>query len=136
MQLIQYRTIQQITNKKVFNMAITTQSQTIVKGQVKVGKTSTAKALSDKILGGRALGSPINGKKEGEEFQVTLTGVIEIREFNKVLGAYYLTKEGYSIKVNASFDPAKHKADEVFTAVCRVFPREDGGQVKFFTFVD
>lgn len=116
-------------------MAVT-QAQTIVKNTVKIDKTLTAKVLSEKHLNGRALGSPINGKKEGEEFQATLTGVIEIRDFNKVLGAYYLTKEGYSIKVNASFDPAKHKEGAEFACICRTFTREDGGIIKFCTFAD
>ena len=117
-------------------MAQTTQTQTVIKESVKIDSKLTPKVLSDKYLKGRALGSPINGKKEGETFEATLTGIIEIREFDKVLGAYYLTKEGYSIKVNASFDPAKHKADAKFECVCRVFTRADGGQVKFCTFVD
>lgn len=116
--------------------AVTQQAQTIVKESVKIDNKLTPKVLSDKYLKGKALGSPINGKKEGEEFEVTLTGVIEIREFDKVLGAYYLTEEGFSIKVNASFNPAKHKADAKFICICRVFPRADGGQVKFCTFVD
>lgn len=67
---------------------------------------------------GRSLGSPISGKQVGERFNVTLTGKIEIRQYGKDKGAYYTTKEGFSIRVNASFDPTIHKADAVFEAVC------------------
>lgn len=67
---------------------------------------------------GRSLGSPINGKQVGEKFTVTLTGKIEIRSYGKDKGAYFTTKEGFSIRVNASFDPSVHKADATFEAVC------------------
>jgi hypothetical protein len=86
------------------------------------------------------LGSPINNKGEGEEFEVTLTGDIQIREFQQVKGAYLTTKEGYSIKVNASFDPLKHKENAVLTAKCVVLPKnEELGitrDVKYCVFVD
>jgi hypothetical protein len=100
---------------------------------VKVDAKLTTKVLIDKI--GRALGSPINGKQVDEEFDVTLTGNIEIREFNGQKSAYYTTKEGYSIRVNASFDPAIHKADKVMKCVCREMITEDR-KIKFCAFVD
>ncbi len=99
--------------------------------------TMTAKKLAEKI--GRALGSPINGKNVGEKFNVTLTGEIQISEFGGRKSAHFLTKEGYKLAVNASFDPAKHKADAVFEAVCReVAVSRDGETVniKFSAFAE
>lgn len=81
-------------------------------------------------------GSPINGKNVGDMFNVTLTGKIEIREFQGQKGAYYTTKEGYSIRVNASFDPSVHKEGAKLTAICREFPREGQAPIKFCAFVD
>lgn len=104
---------------------------------VEVLKTSTfktVKALSDKI--GRALGSPINGKNVGEKFQITLTGDIEIREFQGQKSAYFKTKEGYNIKVNASFSPDLHKEGAIFTCICREFTNAEGTTMKFPAFVD
>lgn len=99
-----------------------------------VGKdVKDAKALETKI--GRSLGSPINGKEVGDEFEVTLTGKIEIREFNGQKGAYFTTKEGYSIRVNASFDPAVHKENAKLTAVCRELVTDDR-KIKFCAFAD
>lgn len=93
----------------------------------------TAKELEARI--GRPLGSPINGKQVDEEFDVTLTGNIEIREFNGQKGAYFTTKEGYSIRVNASFDANTHKKDKVMRAVCRELITDER-KIKFCAFVD
>jgi len=84
---------------------------------------------------GRPLGSPINGKEVGDRFQATLTGKIEIREFNGVKGAYFTTKEGYSVRVNSSFDPAVHKEGAVMNLICRELVT-DNRSVKFASFVD
>jgi len=81
-------------------------------------------------------GSPINGKNVGDTFMVTLTGKIEIREFQGQKGAYYTTKEGYSIRVNASFDPEIHKEGAKLNAICREFPREGQAPIKFCAFLD
>lgn len=119
-------------------MANPKQPVTKVLETLKVGGTGkdgikSAEALVAKL--GRALGSPINGKEEGDEFPVTLTGNIEIREFNGTKGAYFTTKEGYSIRVNASFDPAKHSEGKVLNAVCRVLVTDDR-KIKFCSFAD
>ena len=103
------------------------------------GVKQTAAELVAKI--DRPLGNAINGKQVGDEFKVTLTGAIEIREFNGVKGAYFKTKEGFSISVNASYDPSTHKADKVFSAICREFQpvnakgEPDGTPRKFCAFV-
>lgn len=90
--------------------------------QTKVLKTLDVKKVKAEDIAkeiGRQLGSPINGKNVGDKFPVTLTGKIEIREFNGQKGAYHTTKEGYSIRVNASFNPEQHKEGAVLNAVCR-----------------
>lgn len=97
-------------------------------------KSLTAKKLVEKI--GAPLGSPINGKNEGDSFTATLTGNIEIRDFQGTKGAYFTTKEGYSIRVNASFDPATHKEGASMNCICRVFDAPDGRKVKFTAFAD
>lgn len=116
-------------------MATTTQQpQTKVLESLETSKI-TASELVKKT--GRPLGSPINSRTEGEQFEVTLSGKIEIREFQGVKGAYYMTKEGYSIKVNAAFDPAVHKEGSKHPAICRVFKNEDTGrETKFCALVD
>lgn len=86
-----------------------------------------------KELGGRALGNPIYGHEEGDKFQVTLNGKIEIREFEGVKGAYFLTKEGYSIRVNASYDPESHGNGKKFFAICRVMPANGDNPARKFT---
>ena len=96
-------------------------------------KGLTSKALEAKI--GRPLGSPINGKEVGSQFTATLTGNVEIREFNGAKGAYFTTKEGYSIRVNASFDANKHKEGAVMNCICRELVTENRN-VKFCAFVD
>lgn len=97
-----------------------------VKGQ---DKDKLAKLL------GRPLGSPINGKEVGQQFTATLTGKIEIREFNGQKGAYFTTKEGYSIRVNASFDANVHKEGAVMNCICRELVT-DNRNIKFCSFVD
>lgn len=118
-------------------MAVQTQ-RTVVKETLTIGKTGKdgvkdAKELTTKL--GVPLGSPINGKNVGDQFKATLTGKIEIREFNNIKGAYFTTKEGYSIKVNASFNPAIHKEGAEMTCICRELVTADRN-VKFCAFVD
>ena len=113
-------------------MANTNQPLTKVIETVK-SKGLTHKQLETKI--GRTLGSPINGKEVGATFDATLTGNIEIREFQGNKGAYFTTKEGYSIRVNASFDPAVHKEGAVLKCICREL-KTDERTVKFCAFVD
>lgn len=116
-------------------MATTKQPQTKVIDTVKVS-TIKNKAEFEKKHGVR-FGSPINSKNEGDEFDVTLTGDVEIREFNGNKGAYFTTKEGYSIRVNASFDAAKHKENTTHKAICRVFNDEANNRtVKFTAFAE
>lgn len=110
----------------------TTQTQP----QTRVLETVNAKGLKSSELEkkiGRPLGSPINGKEVGDTFSATLTGKIEIREFNGQKGAYFTTKEGYSIRVNASFDPAVHKEGAVMNCICRELVTDDR-KVKFCAF--
>lgn len=114
-------------------MAKNTQPVTKVIDTLETAKVKSQKDLTDK---GVRLGSPISGKAVGEEFRVTLNGKIELREFNGVTAAYYLTNEGYSIKVNASFDPTKHKAGTSHTAQCLEFTPEGGTPRKYCAFVD
>lgn len=109
------------------------QPQTKVVETIETKSVKTANDLAKKI--GRPLGSPINGKEVGSQFPATLTGKIEIREFNGQKGAYFTTKEGYSIRVNASFNPAIHKEGAVMNCVCRELVT-DGRNVKFAAFVD
>lgn len=115
-------------------MATQKQPQTKIVGTMVIGKDAKTGADIEKVLQ-RSLGSPINGKEVGDEFDVTLTGKIEIREFNGQKGAYFTTKEGYSIRVNASFDPSVHKADKVLKAVCRELVTDER-KIKFCAFVD
>lgn len=113
-------------------MATVTTPQTKVLETIKAQGLKTAD-LEKKI--GRPLGSPINGKEVGATFDVTLTGKIEIREFQGNKGAYFTTKEGYSIRVNASFDPTVHKEGAVMKAICRELVTENRN-VKFCAFAD
>jgi hypothetical protein len=113
----------------------TTQPQAAASSTVKT-LTISKDLTSDKIvkeLDGRALGNPIYGHEIGDEFTVTLNGKIEIREFNKVKGAYFLTKEGYSIRVNASYDPSVHTNGSVFWAACREMPAQGDQPARKFT---
>lgn len=109
-----------------------TQPQTKVIDTVSIKGQDKAKL--EKLLG-RPLGSPINGKEVGATFTATLTGKIEIREFQGNKGAYFTTKEGYSIRVNASFDPSVHKEGAVMNCICRVMVTAERN-VKFCAFVD
>jgi hypothetical protein len=113
-------------------MATQTQPQTKVLETIPT-KGLTADKLTKVI--GRPLGSPINGREVGDRFQATLTGKIEIREFNGQKGAYFTTKEGYSIRVNSSFDPSVHKEGAVMNCICRELVT-DNRSVKFAAFVD
>lgn len=109
-----------------------------IQPQTKVLEIITTKGMDATKLAakiGRPLGSPINGKEVGDRFTATLTGKIEIREFNGQKGAYFTTKEGYSIRVNSSFDPAIHKEGAVMNCICRELVT-DNRSVKFASFVD
>jgi len=101
-------------------------------------KKLTSKIITDKI--GKSLGSPVNGKEVGSTFMVTLTGKVEIREFQNNKGAYYTTKEGFSVKVNASFDPLFHCEGAEIKCVCRLLEAnpEQGilRDIKYATFAD
>lgn len=110
----------------------TTQPQTKVLETLQTSKVKSVD-LEKKI--GRPLGSPINGKNVGDKFSATLTGKIEIREFQGQKGAYFTTKEGYSIRVNASFDPVKHKEGAIMECICREFVQGDRA-VKFTAFAE
>lgn len=105
----------------------------------KTGKLTTDKIIAA-LAGKGRLGNPINSKEVGDKFPVTLTGKIEIRDFNGTYGAYYLTKEGISIRVNASYDPNKHKENAELTGICVLLPKnEEQGimrDVKFCQLVD
>ncbi len=114
-------------------MATVQQPRTKVIETLKVTDKTTTKELVSKI--GGPLGSPINGKEVGDKFDVTLTGIIEIREFNNNKGAYYTTKEGYSIRVNASFDAKVHKDGAVMSCICRELVTDER-KVKFCSFAD
>jgi hypothetical protein len=111
---------------------------TKVTATIDVKPSTKAKDIEDK-MGGRKLGSPINGMEEGQEKDVTLTGKIEVREFQGNVGAYFTTKEGISVKVNASFDSSVHKEGSVHTIVCKVLEvtNDDGTKrnVKYAQFV-
>jgi hypothetical protein len=109
------------------------QPQTKVLETIQTKSVKTAEDLAKKI--GRPLGSPINGKEVGDKFTATLTGKIEIREFQGQKGAYFTTKEGYSIRVNSSFDPSVHKEGAVMNCICRELVTGDRN-VKFCAFVD
>jgi hypothetical protein len=111
----------------------TPQMRTEVKQTVKIGKDVKAAKDIEKLTG-RPLGSPINSMEPGQERKVTLTGNIEIREYNGIKGAYFTTKEGISIKVNASFNAETHKEGTIHTIVCREFPREDKTVSKYASF--
>jgi hypothetical protein len=110
-----------------------TQPQTKVLETLATSKFKNAAELAAKI--GRPLGSPINGKEVGDKFQATLTGKIEIREFQGNKGAYFTTKEGYSIRVNSSFDPKLHVEGAVMNCICRELVT-DNRNVKFCAFTD
>lgn len=96
--------------------------------QTKVVETLKNFPSKDVLSKKARLGSPIAGKTVGETFNVVLTGEIEIREFEGNKSAYFLTKQGISIKVNASYDPTNLKAGQELQAICREFeaPQADG----------
>jgi len=91
-----------------------------------------------KVIGG-PLGSPINSKAVGEQFDAVLTGKIEIREFNGVKSAHYLLEKGFSVRVNASFDPKIHKQGATLKVEVREMAVDRNGQPatqKFLSFID
>lgn len=116
----------------------TVQPQTKVLNTLTIGGSGKDAVKTGKDIAtllGKPLGSPINGKDVGATFKATLTGKIEIRDFNGNKGAYFLTKEGFSIRVNASFDAAVHKEGAVMDCICRELKTDDR-IVKFCAFVD
>lgn len=96
-----------------------TQTQTLLVEEFAISANTTRKQIEDKIK--RSLPSPVSSKEVGVPFDVTLTGKIAIKSYGEDLSAYFLTKEGISIKVNASFDPSIHKANAKFSAVVKEF---------------
>ena len=91
----------------------------------------TKKSIETKI--GRSLANPINAKQEGETFMATLTGEIQISEFNGRKSAHLLTVEGYRVAVPANFDKTIHKAKSQHNFVCMV-AELDGRKIKFTAF--
>lgn len=116
----------------------TQQPQTKIVDTYKIGGSGAKGVKNAKELEEKSkvrLGSPINSMEIGQERKVTLTGEIQAREFNGITGLYYTTKEGISIKVNASFDSSIHKEGATVTIVCRLF-EQDGRQIKFASIKD
>ena len=91
----------------------------------------TKKSIETKI--GRSLANPINAKQEGETFQATLTGEIQISEYNGRKSAHLLTVEGYRVAVPANFDKTIHKAKSQHNFVCMVAELDDR-KIKFTAF--
>ena len=91
----------------------------------------TKKSIETKI--GRSLANPINAKQEGETFQATLTGEIQLSEYNGRKSAHLLTVEGYRVAVPANFDKTIHKAKSQHNFVCMV-AELDGRKIKFTSF--
>jgi len=91
----------------------------------------TKKSIETKI--GRSLANPINSKQEGETFTATLTGEIQLSEYNGRKSAHLLTVEGYRVAVPANFDKAIHKAKSQHNFVCMV-AELDGRKIKFTAF--
>ena|SRR6188768_3916635 len=101
--------------------------------------TKDLKSVGDLTKLGVLLGNPINSKEVGAKFECILTGKIQIREFDGRKSAYYLTKEGISIKVSANFDPSIHKEGSKFACTCRQAPITREGRevlIKYATFAD
>ena len=86
-------------------------------------KDCTKDSIEKKL--GRALSNPINAKKEGENFTVTLTGEIQFSQYGDRKSAHLLTKEGFKISVPSNFDKTIHKANETFECVCMVAEVKD-----------
>lgn len=91
----------------------------------------TKKSIETKI--GRSLANPINSKQEGETFQATLTGEIQISEYSGRKSAHLLTVEGYRVAVPANFDKTIHKAKSQHNFVCMV-AELDERKIKFTAF--
>ena len=91
----------------------------------------TKKSIETKI--GRSLANPINAKQEGETFMATLTGEIQLSEYNGRKSAHLLTVEGYRVAVPANFDKTVHKAKSQHNFVCMV-AELDGRKIKFTSF--
>lgn len=91
----------------------------------------TKKSIEAKI--GRSLANPINSKQEGETFTGTLTGEIQISEYNGRKSAHLLTFEGYRVAVPANFDKTIHKNKSQHNFVCMV-AELDGRKIKYTAF--
>ena len=114
-------------------MATAQQNATKIEGKLNIAKDKVTKDMLISKVG--RLGSPINGKQIGEEFEVTLNGEIEIRSYNGQKGAYYLTKEGYSIRVTQSFDPKTFADGTKHECICAEWVNEAAGtKGKYCTF--
>lgn len=80
------------------------------------------KSIEKKI--GRSLANPINAKSEGDTFTATLTGEIQLSEYNGRKSAHLLTVEGYRVAVPANFDKTVHKAKSQHQLVCMVLKKD------------
>ena len=116
-------------------MSAQTQSRTKVLDTLDASK-ETKKSIEQKI--GRPLANPINSKQEGETFTGTLTGEIQLSEYNGKKSAHLLTVEGYRVAVPANFDKTIHKAKSQHNFVCLVAIVNEGTpeerKVKFTAF--
>jgi len=92
--------------------------------EVVKASNSTKESIEKKIE--RSLANPINSKAEGDTFNATLTGDIQISQFGDRKSAHLLTKEGYRISVPANFDKNTHKANAVVNCVCMVAEMGEG----------
>lgn len=106
-------------------MATVQQPQTKIEATLNIKKDKVTKEMLIQKVGN--LGSPINGKQIGDEFEVTLNGEIQIRSYGKQLGAYHLTKEGYSIRVNAAFDDKTFAEGTKHNCICLEWVNETAG---------
>lgn len=111
-------------------MSTTTQPRTKMLETLDSSK-ETKKSIEQKI--GRPLSNPINSKQEGETFIGTLTGEIQISEYNGRKSAHLLTIEGYRVSVPANFDKTIHKAKSQHNFVCMI-AELDGRKIKYTAF--
>jgi len=106
-------------------MATAQVTQTKIEATLNIKKDKVTKETLIAKVGN--LGSPINGKQIGDEFEVTLNGDIQIRSYGKQLGAYHMTKEGYSIRVNAAFNEKDYAEGTKHNCICLEWVNEAAG---------